>query len=138
MNKYVVGQVFEDMYGDEVAWIVHANGEWMGEAHRDDYLEEFGELPDPTTPILFEESASGEFFEGNEAIQEAISDYNLIDIEDRKRKDEERQYIVDTLKSLGVNTNDLIVSEGRVYMGYNECENYIQGTHAWCSSSMSC
>ncbi len=137
-SKYVVGQVYEDSWGDEVARIVFADGVWSSDEDRDEYLEQNDELPDDDTPILYETTYCDEFVEGDAYIREFMREHGLIDVAERERKDKERQHIVDTLNAMGVDTADLIVSEGRVYIGSEECCDYIQGTHAWCSSSMSC
>lgn len=137
-NKYVAGQVYEDHYGDEVARIVFADGVWSSEEDKELYLEQNDDLPDNDTPILYETYYCDEFVEGDSYIQEFMREHGLIDPVERERKDRERQVIVDTLNAMGVDTADLIVSEGRVYIGADECCDYIQGTHAWCSSSMSC
>ena len=137
-NKYVVGQVFEDHYGDEVARIVFVDGVWSSDEDRAEYLEQNDELPENGEPILYETCYCNEFVEGEYYIREFMREQGLIDVAERERKDRERQHIVDTLNAMGVNTADLIVSEGRVYIGSEECCDYIQGTHAWCSSSMTC
>jgi len=38
----------------------------------------------------------------------------------------------------GLDLNNLILSNGVVYNGNDACCDYIQGTYAWCSSSMEC
>lgn len=55
-----------------------------------------------------------------------------------QRRQEVSKTIVKILQENGIDTNDLIVSDGKVYQGYSQCADYIQNTHAWCSSSMSC
>ncbi len=138
-NKYVVGQVFEDNWDDEVARIVYADGEWSSGEERALFEDSYGGMPDNMPEvILYEFMYHDEFIEGEAAIRNFVRENALIDVAERERKDQERQVIVDTLNAMGVDTADLIVSEGRVYMGADECEAYIQGTHAWCSSSMSC
>lgn len=137
-DKYVVGQVYEDTWGDEVARIVFVDGVWSSDEDRAEYLEQNDELPDNDTPILYETCYCDEFVEGDADIREFVREHGLIDVAERERKDRERQHIVDTLNAMGVDTADLIVSEGRVYIGSEECCDYIQGTHAWCSSSMRC
>lgn len=138
-TKFVAGQVFEDNYGDEVGRIIFADGVWYSDQDRDNYVEEVGELPtDLVSPILYEFMYHDEYTDGDAAIRAFIRENGMIDVAERERKDAERQHIVDALSAMGVDTGDLIVSEGRVYMGSQECEDYIQGTHAWCSSSMSC
>lgn len=137
-SKYTLGQVFEDYYGDEVAQIIFLDGAWSSEVDKEAYLEEMNELPKHNDAILYDDYYNEEFIEGDDYIEEFVNEHGLIDPVERERKDKERQHIVDTLKSLGVNTRDFIVSDDRVYIGAQECEDYIQGTHAWCSSSMSC
>lgn len=137
-SKYMLGQVFEDYYGDEVARIIFLDGAWSSEEDKQAYLEEMNELPEHNDAILYEDYYNDEFIEGDNYIEEFVNEHGLIDPVERERKDKERQHIVDTLKSLGVNTRDFIVSDDRVYIGNDECCAYIQGTHAWCSSSMTC
>lgn len=138
-NKYVAGQVFEDNWGDEVARIVFADGVWSSDEDQAAYLEEVGELPsDLVSPILYEFMYHDEYVDGTRSIKEFVRENGLIDVAEREQKDRERQHIIDTLVAMGVDTSDFIVSEGRAYIGAQECEDYIQGTHAWCSSSMSC
>lgn len=38
----------------------------------------------------------------------------------------------------GLDLDNLILSNGVVYNGNSACCDYIQGTYAWCSSSMEC
>lgn len=138
-TKYVAGQIFEDQWDDEVARIIYANGEWSSDEDRARYEDHHGALPDVMPEVvLYEFSYHDDYVEGERAIKAFASENGLIDVADRERKDRERQHIVDTLNAMGVDTADLIVSEGRVYIGSEECCDYIQGTHAWCSSSMTC
>lgn len=137
-SKFVAGQVLEDQWGDEVARIVFANGIWSSDQDKDLFLEEYNDLPEEDSVILYEYACYEEFFEGEYSIRNFIRENSLINVAEREEKDRERQHIVDALTAMGVDTADLIVSEGRVYIGSDECSDYIQGTHAWCSSSMSC
>lgn len=139
MSKYVTGQIFEDNWDDEVGRIVYANGIWSNDEDRAAFEDSYGGMPDDMPEvILYEFMYHDEFVEGEAAIKDFVREHGLIDVAERERKDRERQVIVDTLNAMGVDTADLIVSEGRVYIGSDECEAYIQGTHAWCSSSMIC
>ena len=138
-NKFVAGQVFEDNWGDEVARIVFADGVWSSDEDQATYLEENGELPgEDVTVIMYEFMYQDEYVDGERSISEFIRENGMINVAEREQKDRERQHIVDTLAAMGVDTADFIVSNGRAYIGNQECEDYIQGTHAWCSSSMSC
>lgn len=137
-NKFVAGQVLEDQWGDEVARIVFAGGIWSSDQDKDLFLEEYNDLPEEDSVILYEFACYEEFVEGEYSIRNFIRENSLINVAEREEKDRERQHIVDALTAMGVDTADLIVSEGRVYIGSDECADYIQGTHAWCSSSMSC
>lgn len=137
-NKFVAGQVFEDNWGDEVARIVFADNIWSSDQDKDNYIQENGELPRDGALVLYEFMYHDEYVEGVSDIKDFIRDNGLINVAERQQKDRERQHIIDALAAMGVDTADFIVSEGRAYIGYEECEDYIQGTHAWCSSSMSC
>lgn len=139
MSKWKAGDIFEDHWDDEVGRIVYANGEWYSDQDRATFEDQYGGMPDEMpSVILYEYMYHDEFIEGEAAIREFIAENGLIDVEERKRLNAERQHIVDALKALNVDTDDLIVSNGTVYIGEAECCDYIQGTHAWCSSSMSC
>lgn len=47
--------------------------------------------------------------------------------------------VVKALKHIeGLDLESLIISDGAVYSGDNECASFIQGTYTWCSSSMEC
>ncbi|WNL63290.1 hypothetical protein [Citrobacter phage Tr1] len=137
MSKFKAGDVFVDYDGDERMTIVFADGVWLSDAEKQDYLDEMGEEPTESV-VAFEDYNYSEYREGVAEILDLIEEDNLINKEEHETRQKERQVIVDMLKAAGVNTSDLIVSEGVVYMGYSECAGYIQGTHAWCSSSMSC
>ncbi len=67
------------------------------------------------------------------------TDYTvLISEANFKKRQEIGDKIIAILKENQIDTNDLIVSDGKVFQGYSDCATYIQTTHAWCSSSMSC
>lgn len=138
-NKFVAGQVFEDEYGDEVARIVFSEGIWSSDEDQAAYLEENGDFPSSDVAvIMYDFYYNEEYVEGVRYIVEHMRENGMINVAEREQKDRERQHIIDALAAMGVDTADFIVSNGRAYIGNQECEDYIQGTHAWCSSSMSC
>lgn len=108
-------------------------------------LEEFLEGgTDDAVIVYVERDGYGDFL-GKDEIEDAYSERDgevlpsdfISEAEFYKRK-EVGDKIVALLKENNIDTSDLIVSDGKVYQGYSECASYIQGTLAWCSSSMSC
>ena len=137
MSKLEVGQEYVDYTGDVCLTIVFKDGVWASESERLDFLEDMGEdnCYSDSTIIAYE---SEQYCEYRDDPAECIDEFNYILKSAYEKNQEERQRIVQLLKDNKVDTADLIVSDGRVFIGYSECANYIQASHAWCSSSMSC
>lgn len=135
-NKFKVGDEFVDYAGDVCLTILMVDGVWKNEQEQADYIEEMGEDYYEGAEIICYESE--QWCEYRDDPEDCISEFNYILKSEFAALQEERNKIVETLKSLGIDTNNLIVSDGRAYVGADECAGYIQATHAWCSSSMAC
>ena len=137
---FKLGQVFVDYTGDDALTIVYLDGEWANEEVKKEYEENMGNLDEEDLPtiIAFESEQWGEYREDEYEIEEIITEYHYVPKEKYEQNSEVRNNILDLLKTHGVSTSDLIVSDGRVYIGGDECEAYIQASGAWCSSSMMC
>lgn len=105
----------------------------------EDFLEEtesnvvlFGEMDWEETYITIEDilNKEGEHDELNWGI--------LVSQKEFLKNKEKNDKVVQILRELDLDTDDLIISDGILYQGYSQCSEYIQRTHAWCSSSMSC
>lgn len=108
-------------------------------------LKEFLEEEACDDVIFFAQSEWDAEYLGKDEIESAYAEdesevlwQDYITEEEFKKRKEVSDKIIKLLKENDINTSDLIVSDGKVYQGYGECANYIQATHAWCSSSMSC
>lgn len=139
-----LGEVFIDRYGDEAFICVY----------------------DSVTKIRLDEKDEGNVLRNwrldPEALNEHIEEYpeesaylsEYGDIEDYdsmmddrvlrseaqiKEGEELHKRIKKALKGIqGLDLDNLILSDGVVYNGNSACCDYIQGTYAWCSSSMEC
>lgn len=104
-------------------------------------LDEVNELLEESDKVYYVETGSNKSFYDEEEFIEYDEDDefgHLIPLEDYNERKEIEDKILAVLIAAKINTNDLIVSDGHVYVGYDECYDYINGTRAWCSSSMSC
>lgn len=139
MSKFKLGQQWGR--GRTVHFtVVFLDGEWLTPEWIADYEEETGEdIADIDTDIIvYEDYDYSEFRHGDDEVGELIDEYGLCDMEVIVKRQAEREWIVKMLEQANIDVNNLIVSDGEVYVGHGECCNYIQSTHAWCSSSMSC
>lgn len=138
-----VGESWFDHYEDSVLERIYRSDTKEFNANfeeelKEDFLDENNFFE---TDLFFNED--GDILNQEEA-EEMICDRGLQSEAEIKARVELHKKIADALSSMTdingkpLDLNNLILSDGSVYNGAGDCETYIQATHAWCSSSMSC
>lgn len=139
-----LGEVFIDRYGDEAFICVYDSvtktrldekdegnvlGNWRLDPEAlNEHIEEYPE-----------ESAYLSEYGDIEDYDSMMDDRVLRSEAQIKEGEELHKRIKKALKGIqGLDLDNLILSDGVVYNGNSACCDYIQGTYAWCSSSMEC
>ena len=128
-----------DKYVDEdsevILTIKFKDGKWTSEQDLKDFSNSSIEDWEDYDVIALGDSIDYWLFD--DEIEEFIQDNRLV-LQDNEKTLKIKQEILSFLKEGGYETEDLIVSSGRVYIGYEQCETYVQNSGAWLSSSMMC
>lgn len=145
--SYILGQKFVSPYDEKKAEVVaiRVHDEWQisdSVKTEPDFLEVLCETD--RNVILFAEGEWDEYYitdyhlKNYDSWEEDVDWTGLVTEEQAAKYKEVSNKIVALLKEHNIDTNDLIVSNGTAYVGYDACANYIENTGAWVPSSMQC
>lgn len=147
--SYTLGQKYTNTTGEQEAIVVairaDKNSEWQIQEGVEEELKAFLGRVAPYRKVVL--LAEGEYDEAY--ITEEQLDYydewsdsenwtGLMTVEEAVKQKEVSDKIIAILKEHNIETSDLIVSDGRAYVGYAACANFIETTGSWVPSSMQC
>lgn len=147
--SYTLGQKFVSPVKDQEAEVIaiRTDGIWqITEAYKRE--EDLQRLLDKTRRDVVLFGKDEDYYDEDYITDDQLSNYDswdggidwtsLVTEEEAAHRQEVSDKIVALLKAHDIDTSNLIVSDGKAYVGYDECESYIAGTGAWVPSSMQC